>query len=294
MSERAVELLSLPDEVPLDAPPVLTRAQGSFYILDVGCGSGLSGTVLTEVCLVTCRQRLYLNFPPARTHLGRRRYQSLHDPCVLLHSRRDVQAIHSAHAGVAHERETEGDLIVRDMGHGMPFRPATFDAAIRCAPTLTHTLRSNRPRSQRRCRSVSALQWLCNADKKDHNPKHRLNVFFQSLYNCLVRGARAVLQFYPADGAQLAMISDSAMRCVSRRYCTSLCPRSYVCVSGAASPAVPSSISPTLPRRRSACIARQYGTHRSLGISSCCLQAAPERLRRCPRLSVCRAHICRS
>lgn len=61
---------------------------------------------------------------------------------------------------------------------------------------------------------MSALQWLCNVDKKEHNPKHRLNVFFQSLYNCLVRGARAVLQFYPQDAEQLSMIQESAMRFV--------------------------------------------------------------------------------
>ena len=32
---------------------------------------------------------------------------------------------------MATEREVDGDLILRDMGHGMPFRPASFDAAIR-------------------------------------------------------------------------------------------------------------------------------------------------------------------
>ncbi len=64
--------------------------------------------------------------------------------------------------------------------------------------------------------SVSALQWLCNADKRDHNPKHRLNVFFQSLYNCLNRGARAVLQFYPENPQQMEMVTNSAMKCAAR------------------------------------------------------------------------------
>ena len=66
--------------------------------------------------------------------------------------------------------------------------------------------------------SISALQWLCNADKKEHNPRHRLNVFFQSLYNCLTRGARAILQFYPSDPSQMEMITNSAMKYSIRVY----------------------------------------------------------------------------
>lgn len=50
---------------------------------------------------------------------------------------------------VAYEREVEGDLCLHDMGHGMPLRSGTFDGAI----------------------SISAVQWLCNADKSHHDPK---------------------------------------------------------------------------------------------------------------------------
>lgn len=32
---------------------------------------------------------------------------------------------------VALDREVEGDLLVGDMGQGMPFRPGTFDGCIR-------------------------------------------------------------------------------------------------------------------------------------------------------------------
>jgi 18S rRNA (guanine1575-N7)-methyltransferase len=39
--------------------------------------------------------------------------------------------------------EVEGDLIHNDMGHGFGFRPGTFDGAV----------------------SISALQWLCSAEK---------------------------------------------------------------------------------------------------------------------------------
>ena len=65
---------------------------------------------------------------------------------------------------VAKEREVEGDLFLWDMGEGLGFRPGAFDGAI----------------------SVSALQWLCNADRADHHPPKRLYHFFSSLYAALV------------------------------------------------------------------------------------------------------------
>jgi 18S rRNA (guanine1575-N7)-methyltransferase len=92
---------------------------------------------------------------------------------------------------VAQQIDCEGELMHHDMGEGLPFRAGMFDGAI----------------------SVSALQWLCNADRKSHVPKKRLMVFFQSLYKCLARGARAVFQFYPANVDQLDMITTAAMKC---------------------------------------------------------------------------------
>lgn len=66
---------------------------------------------------------------------------------------------------IAREREVEGDLVHADMGDGLPFKAGAFDGAI----------------------SISALQWLCNADKSYHRPAKRLFTFFTSLYACLVR-----------------------------------------------------------------------------------------------------------
>lgn len=65
---------------------------------------------------------------------------------------------------VALERETEGDLVLSDMGEGIPFRAGSFDGAV----------------------SVSAIQWLFNADKKSHKPVKRLYTFFSTLYAALV------------------------------------------------------------------------------------------------------------
>lgn len=76
------------------------------------------------------------------------------------------------------------------MGHGIPFRAGCFDGAI----------------------SISAIQWLCNVDKKSHNPIKRLNKFFSTLYAILARGSRAVFQLYPETPEQLELITEQAMK----------------------------------------------------------------------------------
>lgn len=90
---------------------------------------------------------------------------------------------------VAKENDADGDLMLMDMGQGLPFRPGVFDYAV----------------------SVSAIQWLCNAEKSCHDPYKRLKSFFQSLYKCLVIGARCCFQFYPDNPKQLELITNSAL-----------------------------------------------------------------------------------
>ncbi|PHU15617.1 hypothetical protein BC332_16822 [Capsicum chinense] len=91
---------------------------------------------------------------------------------------------------IALEREVEGDLMLGDLGQGLGLRPGILDGAI----------------------SISAVQWLCNADKSCHEPRIRLKAFFSSLYRCLGRGARAVLQVYPEYLAQRELILGFAMQ----------------------------------------------------------------------------------
>lgn len=64
-------------------------------ILDMGCGSGLSGQVLSD-------------------------YDHIWVGCDISRSMLNV----------AIERESEGDLFEIDMGQGVNFRPGVFDAAI--------------------------------------------------------------------------------------------------------------------------------------------------------------------
>lgn len=142
MAERALELLTLNEDEPC-------------LILDIGCGSGLSGSVLED------NGHVWVGIDIAKSMLD-----------------------------IAVEREVDGDLILGDMGQGMPFKPGTFDGAI----------------------SISALQWLCNADKTSHNPHKRLYKFFSTLFSCLTRTARAVFQFYPENADQIEMVTSQAMK----------------------------------------------------------------------------------
>lgn len=142
MTGRALELLCLPEDEPC-------------YLLDVGCGTGLSGDYLTD------EGHCWVGFD-----------------------------ISSAMLDAALDREVEGDVFLGDMGQGIPFRPGTFDG----------------------CISISALQWLCTANRKSENPVKRLYCFFSSLYSVLVRGARAVLQVYPETSEQLELITTQATK----------------------------------------------------------------------------------
>jgi len=83
MTERALELLGLQDD------------EEPRFILDIGCGSGLSGEALTD------NGHYWVGFDISQPMLD-----------------------------VAKEREVEGDVILGDAGQGVAFRPGTFDGAI--------------------------------------------------------------------------------------------------------------------------------------------------------------------
>jgi len=82
MTERALELLNLPEGQPA-------------LLLDIGCGSGLSGEILDEEGYTW----VGLDIAPSMLE-------------------------------VALEREVEGDLFLHDIGQGLGFRPGSFDGAI--------------------------------------------------------------------------------------------------------------------------------------------------------------------
>jgi 18S rRNA (guanine1575-N7)-methyltransferase len=146
MTHRALELLSL------DCPSL---------ILDVGCGSGLSGEILSSLTPSEGGPHTWIGMDIAASMLD-----------------------------IALQRDVEGDLMLADIGQGVPFRAGTFDAAI----------------------SISAIQWLCNAESSEVSAQGRLSRFFNGLYASLRRGGRAVCQFYPKNDTQRTMISGAAIK----------------------------------------------------------------------------------
>ncbi|KAJ5468673.1 hypothetical protein N7475_006425 [Penicillium sp. IBT 31633x] len=146
MTSRALELLDL---------------KSPSFILDLGCGSGLSGEMLSEVAPDEGGPHTWIGMDISPSMLD-----------------------------VALQRDVEGDLFLADIGQGVPFRPGTFDAAI----------------------SISAIQWLCNAETSDVTAEGRLKRFFEGLYASLRRGGRAVCQFYPKNDVQRSMISGAAIK----------------------------------------------------------------------------------
>ncbi|KAF0990629.1 hypothetical protein HZS_5811 [Henneguya salminicola] len=151
LSERALELCNLSSDKP-------------SLILDIGCGSGLSGEAIEQ------NGHAWFGFDISKAMLD-----------------------------VAQSRGTSGNLVLGDMGHGLPFRAGMFDA----------------------CISVSALQWLCNSYSTDQIPSVRLLKFFTTLFSCLViitisnsksNGSRAVFQFYPHSHQQIEVINIAAIK----------------------------------------------------------------------------------
>ena len=82
LTKRALEILAIPKGK-------------SKLILDIGCGSGISGTVLGS------KGHMWIGLDISRAMLK-----------------------------VASDREVEGDVLHADMGHGFGFRSGSFDGAI--------------------------------------------------------------------------------------------------------------------------------------------------------------------
>jgi len=142
MTERALELAKI-------------QPDSGKAVLDIGCGSGISGEVLSD------HGHYWVGLDIS--------------PSMLL---------------VALERDCEGDLMLSDIGQGFKFRPGVFDAAI----------------------SISAVQWLCRRNKTSDQPFKRAYRFFQSVFNSLVQGGRAVFQFYPEGPDQIELLTSAAMK----------------------------------------------------------------------------------
>lgn len=214
MTLRALELLALP-------------AGSTALLLDVGCGSGISGDVIRDaghtwvgvdissdmLALAKAseeneeKQDDSINWRHSAQGEEEKCNGGSGGPCVDLRNVKwgliTESGEEECNCGDDSEEEDEEEendegvtpgpstveVIRGDMGQGLPFRPGSFDGAV----------------------SISAIQWLCQSDCRGHVPQRRLRAFFQCLYNALHRGAKAALQFYPSNVDQTHMITRAAM-----------------------------------------------------------------------------------
>ena len=188
IAARCVELLNFP-------------AGARRLVVDVGCGSGLSGAALERAghAWVGCdvsRDMLRVAARRAARDDGGGEAEDMDDSDDSEEEEEDdseeEEEEEEAADGGAGDRAANAtaELLEHDMGLGLPFRDGAFDGAV----------------------SVSALQWLCYDNDAASSAPRRLNRFFASLYRCLRAGGRAALQFYPENDAQAALIAAAAQR----------------------------------------------------------------------------------
>ena len=233
MTRRALQLLNL---------------RRPSLVLDVGCGSGLSGSILSSgttitgggggggggggaaaaaaaAAAVSAEEHTHSEDEDGDVDISKEDSDDLidsnpnHDDTS--HQQQNITMANGPHTwigldisasmlSIALERDVEGDLLLADAGQGVPFRPGSFDAAI----------------------SISALQWLCCINDTGGGGEHGsaaadnpvslsassssatlpLRRFFTGLHAALRRGARAVCQFYPRDAKQRDLICREAVR----------------------------------------------------------------------------------
>lgn len=187
----------------------------SSLLLDIGVGSGLCASVLGEQghkwigldiskpMLQIARSRMVTNNNDANSEInscdndvgfGRTKFDLEEDDkneSILIEEKLSIESDYSDSDSDSDQNQIKGgDLILGDMGNGLGFRAGSFDGAI----------------------SISALQWLCNADTSVANPRSRLNHLFSTLYSILRIGAKAVFQFYPETPTQIEMILNVALK----------------------------------------------------------------------------------
>ncbi len=174
MAERALELLALPEK---DNVPRL--------ILDLGCGSGISGEVLSAAG----HNWMGMDISESMLRVAQSDLAEWENCEMEDHDgeRMDQDSEEDEEDSIAPHLS---DLLLHDMGHGVCFRPGTFDG----------------------CISVSVLQWLFHSNRSFEHPKKRLSRLFVTLHSALTRSARAVLQFYPSNSEQI----DLALACASK------------------------------------------------------------------------------
>ncbi len=218
LTNRAIELLALP-------------VGKAGYILDIGCGSGLSGKTLEKAghywvgCDISA--------------------DMLSHAAARIQGEAEGAAADSDDSAEEEDSEGEGEQVAQNYGNAKmgnteeasedededeyeydsqeenPNKKPRYPALVASRPVLDggDVVQADmgqglpyRPGSFDGVISISAIQWLCYSTSSDQDPKLRLNRFFSSLYSVLKRDAKAVLQFYPENAEQAVLIAQAASR----------------------------------------------------------------------------------
>ena len=179
MTYRALELLNLPPGEPA-------------LLLDIGCGSGLSGEILDEEGYV------WVGVDIAPSMLGQYNVFSLSDG--------ELTCVHQRWLSNGKSKAT---CFCRTSG-----RASAFDQEASTVPLGTKTPQHLLNRTHFIIPSISVLQWLLNAETSHptSSPPHRLTRFFTTLHSALRNPARAILQFYPNSDDQVQLITSIAQK----------------------------------------------------------------------------------
>lgn len=203
-NEHSSPLVYLPTPAP----------QTPSLILDVGCGSGLSGDSITSAG----HHWIGIDISTSMLSMFTWNVFSYSDSAASIIRRsssgRDRRWFDAGGYGKAYVIYSHYDDVITKSHYilisclfsfvsfnifysVLRFRPGSFDGAIRSLFLLQYYFYYHFgywliKLQLRFFFSVSAVQWLCNADKKSHVPYQRLTTFFKWLYSSLTKGARAV------------------------------------------------------------------------------------------------------
>ena len=125
MTERAIELLNL------------DPSQGPYLILDVGCGSGLSGQVISKKGW----HWMGLDISSSMLTVANENMKSYNNDEMMMNEDDQKMKSYDDNNDDMIESESDddddndekvfGDLFLQDMGQGVGYRPGTFDGLIR-------------------------------------------------------------------------------------------------------------------------------------------------------------------
>ncbi|KAA6429391.1 MAG: hypothetical protein FRX49_00785 [Trebouxia sp. A1-2] len=197
----------LQEELTVAALQLLDLTAAPQFLLDLGCGSGMSGAVLTKnghawigcdissdmLALAQGTTTSPSMLPDGQLAL-RPKQQSLKLDSAAPQRNTHSLASRTGHNSLNHKPAKhpiranaaagQGLVVQSDMGQGIPLRDSSIDGAI----------------------SISAVQWLCHASE----PRKALRRLFRSLHSCLKPERKAVMQVYVTEEEQATVLLETA------------------------------------------------------------------------------------